>query len=460
MSNINNYYCDHCTFLNKPNAKICDMCSKSLKSAIVSTVDEDRDGIQCATCTFVNEPEVEICEMCHHTVFSLEGNIADPEPKPDMPMDECPRQECKLCYEAIGTNYFAMFDCVHIFCHDCAVGYFTNQITQRPILDCICPFCNVPDLHSNADKHEQYFSLLLAILKPILDENIVNVFEKKLTEVALSKEPNFVWCIQCTSGFLKNSHLNMVRCPDCRVRFCFQCKKVWQTQHMNITCEQFAQWQRDNNIQVSQDAIGNYLQKNGIDCPKCKFRYDLSRGGCIHFTCTQCKHEFCFGCSRPFLRQCTVSPYCKNLGLHSHHKRNCLHYLRDKPVAELQGLLEANQINFMVEVSALFTSNKVSDNNNCQIELQIIKGNSIIDTTCREPTKGGQAGLCEKHYKEFLILAITKSNLETNSILTVTNYHELLRFQGIAIPPRTLNQKEDEYKRICEMLVTNNIPLK
>lgn len=51
----------------------------------------------------------------------------------------------------------------------------------------------------------------------------------------------------------------------------------WQTQHTGISCEQFANWQRDNNPELSHEAIGNYLQKNGIECPKCKFKYDLSR---------------------------------------------------------------------------------------------------------------------------------------------------------------------------------------
>lgn len=38
------------------------------------------------------------------------------------------------------------------------------------------------------------------------------------------------------------------------------------------------------------------------DCPNCKRRYLLSKGGCIHFTCTYCHHEFCSSCSRPFVR--------------------------------------------------------------------------------------------------------------------------------------------------------------
>lgn len=87
--------------------------------------------------------------------------------------------------------------------------------------------------------------------------------------------------------------------------------------------------------------MARHLQANGISCPNCNFKYSLSRGGCMHFTCTQCKFEFCFGCNKPFMMgaKCDVSPYCAKLGLHAHHPRNCLFYLRDKDPRDLQSLL-------------------------------------------------------------------------------------------------------------------------
>lgn len=41
-------------------------------------------------------------------------------------------------------------------------------------------------------------------------------------------------------------------------------------------------------------------------CPHCRYQYALTRGGCMHFTCTQCRYEFCSGCNNPFHKVTTL----------------------------------------------------------------------------------------------------------------------------------------------------------
>ena len=84
----------------------------------------------------------------------------------------------------------------------------------------------------------------------------------------------------------------------------------------------------------------------------------------MHFTCTQCKHEFCIGCYKPFKMgvKCGKGAGCARMGLHAHHPRNCLFYLRDKEPGDLQKLLKVKII-FLIHLSVPFYNNKGNDIN-------------------------------------------------------------------------------------------------
>ena len=130
------------------------------------------------------------------------------------------------------------------------------------------------------------------------------------------------------------------------------CVYQWESQHEGVSCENFAAWKEANDPDNQADGLKRHLDENGIECPACKFRYTLSRGGCMHFTCTQCKHEFCIGCYKPFKMgvKCGKGAGCARMGLHAHHPRNCLFYLRDKEPGDLQKLLKVYVIFLIIKV--------------------------------------------------------------------------------------------------------------
>lgn len=150
----------------------------------------------------------------------------------------------------------------------------------------------------------------------------------------------------------------------------------------------------------------------------------------MHFTCTQCKYEFCYGCGKPFMMgaQCGLSEYCAKLGLHAHHPRNCLFYLRDKEPHELQTLLQVillkRNTNFnsdkltllLLEIAKWFIikiirnpivfvilqmnnvtyeTEAAEGNARCPVQLQRETPTGLVDTTCGSETPPNYAGLCK-----------------------------------------------------------------
>ncbi|KAH8238928.1 hypothetical protein KR038_008223 [Drosophila bunnanda] len=369
------------------------------------------------------------------------------------------QQECELCMSSYPMNQIvSMLKCTHKCCKQCAKGYFTVQITDRSINDCSCPFCKLPELSNEAqheDEHLEYFSNLDIFLKSILDGDVHELFQRKLRDRTLLQDPNFKWCIQCSSGFFARPKQKRLICPDCGSVTCAQCRKPWERQHEGSTCEAYLEWKRENDPELQAQGVQEHLAQNGIDCPKCKFRYSLARGGCMHFTCTQCKFEFCYGCARPFMMgaKCTVSPYCAKLGLHAHHPRNCLFYLRDKIPLQLQFLLKEQKVQFDTEPLQMKDESSSSSQARalarCPIPLQKETPQGLVDTVCNTEVPDKHAGMCRTHYVEYLASKVAKAGIDPLPIFDLTDCVQELRRRGIALPERGPWDTDEIYKNMC-----------
>lgn len=76
----------------------------------------------------------------------------------------------------------SMLRCTHRCCRECARLYFTVQITERSIADCVCPFCKMPELESlPEDAWLEYFAHLDIQLKTLLETDVHELFQRKVT---------------------------------------------------------------------------------------------------------------------------------------------------------------------------------------------------------------------------------------------------------------------------------------
>ncbi|XP_064212934.1 E3 ubiquitin-protein ligase lubel isoform X6 [Tribolium castaneum] len=405
-------------------------------------------AVSLMTLKFSAEEALEAAKDCH----TLDAAIAYLQ------------QDCELCAGKYPMNQIiSMLKCTHRCCQECAKNYFTVQVTDRTIMDCTCPFCKQPELTSSEiseDEVSDYFANLDILLKGILDATVHELFQRKLRDRTLMQDPNFKWCVKCSSGFIANPRQRRLVCPDCKSVTCANCRRPWEKQHEGISCEKFAEWKDANDPENQASAVAKHLAENGIDCPKCKFRYSLARGGCMHFTCTQCKHEFCYGCGKPFMMgaKCGVSQYCGKLGLHAHHPRNCLFYLRDKEPTELQKLLKEHKIPFDTDIPADKEENAAAAAK-CFVPLQRETPNGLIDTVCNNEVSPGQAGLCRLHYIEYLVGLIGRHKLDPITILDLVEVSQELKRRGKDLPERTASCNDQEYRILCVKIVKEQIPL-
>ncbi|XP_049530929.1 E3 ubiquitin-protein ligase lubel-like isoform X5 [Anopheles darlingi] len=365
------------------------------------------------------------------------------------------QKECELCLGVFPMNEIvSMLKCTHTCCFECAKEYYTQEITNRSITNCNCPYCKEPDLNGpnvTEDDVLEYFSNLDILLKNIVDEEVHDLFQRKIRDRTLTQDPNFKWCVHCSSGFFARPKQRRLICPDCGSITCASCRKPWEAQHEGLTCEKYAEWKEANDPELQAEGVQRHLQTHGISCPNCKFRYSLARGGCMHFTCTQCKFEFCYGCNKPFMMgaKCSVSAYCAKLGLHAHHPRNCLFYLRDKEPRDLQNLLLMNNVSFDTEPSELMKQELMNGQSSmlkCPIPLQKETPAGLMDMICSAEVPENHAGLCRPHYIEYLSFLVNKNDIDPLDILNTDDLESIVRRANKRMPPRPFGILDGIYR--------------
>ncbi|XP_063062600.1 E3 ubiquitin-protein ligase RNF31-like [Engraulis encrasicolus] len=365
--------------------------------------------------------------------------------------------DCTMCYSRYPLSKMqSLTSCQCLMCCECFREHFTIAIRDKHIRDMVCPNCEEPDI--NDPEHlDNHFSTLDIQLRDCLEKDVYELFHKKLTEHALIQDPKFLWCTHCANGFIYDGNQSKVTCQDCRKSFCAQCKKPWEEQHENVTCETFQAWKRENDPEYQRQGLAGYLRDNGIICPNCRYQYALTRGGCMHFTCTQCRYEFCSGCNNPFHKTgCTVAQ-CSVTGLHAHHPRDCLFYLRDWEPKRLQELLQKNGVEFNTNPP------NGTQAGTCGVMEQKDEAGQHVDSPCGIQTQPDQAGLCDKHYREYLVSLINSHTLDPAPLLdeneltaTCRRYHIDTTRQGEAEDQRIYNGRL--LKKLMEIPLGDKVP--
>ncbi|XP_074616900.1 E3 ubiquitin-protein ligase RNF31-like isoform X2 [Acropora palmata] len=386
------------------------------------------------------------------------------------------QQDCPLCLEQKPMSQMVTFlHCQDRVCGECVNKFVTITIKDKNILHLVCPVCGKPENLEDEAVANEYFNHFDILIRGLVDQETHDLFQRKLRDRTLMKEPSFRWCSHCSSGFINEQpgQLKMM-CPHCRQHTCFKCKRQWEDQHEGISCEQFEAWKAANDPEFQAAGLAAHLKMNGIVCPRCKFRYDLAKGGCMHFKCAMCPHEFCSGCYKPFINnhneQCGVSEECQLRGLHAHHPRDCYFYLRDRSPQELQKLLHDNNIAYDTEppegqentASGEEVAGRAAAAEaplRCKVSEQKESENGLQDAECGEEVPPGHAGLCGKHYKEYLVVLVNDNLLDPADIMSCDDLKCVLRRGFVPTQAQRNRMTEEQYRQLLLQTVKDHLPL-
>ncbi|XP_065809491.1 E3 ubiquitin-protein ligase RNF31 isoform X3 [Labrus bergylta] len=341
---------------------------------------------------------------------------------------------CPICQEQVSfSKIITMTHCSCFLCQMCFKTFFSAAIKEKSIDQLVCPQCGRPEVkgHSGMD----YFNLLDTQIRHFLPPQIHELFQRKLRDRALQEMPNFCWCAH------------------------------WSSQHQGLSCQQFRVWKQQNHLDQNPNPTLSY---NSIECPSCQCVFSVSKGGCLHFTCSQCQHQFCGGCSRTFSlgSACSFSADCGSKGLHAHHPRDCLYHLRDWSVPRLHLLLQY----YRASPAWLEPANGSSPDNSltgvCLI-LELKDDGSRREEPCGRPAHPDYRGYCQLHYKENLVELINRCHGDPAVLFSQAEMKAELQRWHVSLPTRRPEEPEQLYSqrlllvsRIIVNTLTNSVPLR
>ncbi|KAL3989223.1 hypothetical protein ACER0C_013541 [Sarotherodon galilaeus] len=367
---------------------------------------------------------------------------------------------CPICQEQVSfSKIITMTHCSCFLCQTCFKTFFTTAIKERSVDQLVCPQCGRPEVRGEGGLEESmdYFNLLDTQIRHFLPADVHELFQRKLRDRALQEMPNFCWCAHCSFGMLHEAQRLRMDCPSCKKSTCSQCRSPWSPQHQGLSCEQFQVWQQQN----QPDPHSTSLLYSSIECPNCQLVFSLSKGGCLHFTCSQCSHQFCGGCSQRFVlgSACGFSADCMTKGLHAHHPRDCLYYLRDWSLTRLHLLLQHYRVSPSWLEPPKASSPDTALPASCPV-LELRDDGSQREEPCGRPALPEHRGYCQSHYKERLVELINRCRADPAVLFSLAEIKAELQRWHVTVPTRKPDEPEPLYTHRLRMTLTNSVPLR
>lgn len=371
---------------------------------------------------------------------------------------------CPICQEQVTFSKFVpMTHCPCSLCESCFKACFTAAIKEKTVDKLVCPLCSRPDIRGKQGMEDamDYFNLLDTQIRHFLEPEIHELFQKKLRDRALQDMDHFRWCFHCSFGMVHEADRLRMDCPNCGKSTCSQCRSPWTPEHQGVSCEDFRRWQLRHDPTHLQE-LDSALLRDKIECPKCHLVFYLSKGGCLHFSCSQCQHEFCGSCSQPFApgSACMFSMECVSRGLHAHHPRNCLYHLRDWSTARLHLLLQYYKVSPpWLRADPTFPSQATPPAGVCEV-MEAPDDSSTREEPCGRPALPEYPGVCGQHHKERLVEVVRRVGLDPATLYGRAELEaELRRWCMVVTPPHADQESESDYVRRLRTILAQNIPL-
>lgn len=187
--------------------------------------------------------------------------------------------ECAICSDDVAWADTHALGCGHRYCKECWGDYLEDRISKGKE----GVFSQCPGLDCSVMVDDDSIELLV-------DATWYGKYATAIVRSFVEDSNSLRWCPapRCENSVKAHGHVLTVTC-DCSFKFCFNCN---EEAHEPSTCKDLRLWLEKCQ---NESETAHWIIANTKKCPKCNVRIEKNQG-CNHFTCQNCKHDFCWVC--------------------------------------------------------------------------------------------------------------------------------------------------------------------
>lgn len=213
--------------------------------------------------------------------------------------------DCEICFETVGDpQKIQILQCNHRFCEPCLSDYISSTIKDGGLLstalkcpgfqcffelddDLVLKMLNESELKL---KYQHVIANCFVLVKPPQLKYSFSLAISYFQNNRLMK-----WCPSpgcdnavCLEAAFRAELRESVRC-SCGSWFCFDCH---ENSHDPVPCLMLKEWAA---VKADDLEAQEWILLHTKPCPGCRISIE-KQGGCMHMTCSKCRHEFCWVC--------------------------------------------------------------------------------------------------------------------------------------------------------------------
>jgi hypothetical protein len=225
-------------------------------------------------------------------------------------------RECLVCADDIPEHEFIKLGCGHdSYCKGCLANFLKLglEVRDSKLWKCLIKKCThqmtfpeiamiskdekikITELNTLPDEPQYTREVIKNLVKSgafAQEKLLLNACKELLECEKLKLSNNTIFCPinYCNAWFKKPLKTEIISCKTCKNEYCSDCLRYHNIKKR--TCEQHQQFL---NLNEQDQKTLEMVEKISKKCPECTVSIERAKG-CLHMTCSQCNHNFCWIC--------------------------------------------------------------------------------------------------------------------------------------------------------------------